>query len=78
VAAAGRLGWAAAQEKERGGASGPRGNWSSRPKLRKRCRMNRNLFLFSKLIFQIKLSNVFEYLLNFDSNQSSQKYSATS
>jgi hypothetical protein len=33
-----------------------------------------NKFSFSNLIFQIQFSNVFEYLLNFDSNQSSQKY----
>jgi hypothetical protein len=29
---------------------------------------------FSNLIFQIKFSNVFKYLLKFDSNQSSQKH----
>jgi hypothetical protein len=34
-------------------------------------------FPFSDLIFQIQFSIVFEYLLNFDSNQSSQKYNAT-
>jgi hypothetical protein len=33
-----------------------------------------NKFYFSNLILQIQFSNVFEYLLNFDSNQSSQKY----
>jgi hypothetical protein len=31
-------------------------------------------FYFSNLIFQIQFSNIFKYLLNFDSNQSSQKY----
>jgi hypothetical protein len=31
-------------------------------------------FSFSNLTYQIPFSNVFEHLLNFDSNQSSQKY----
>jgi hypothetical protein len=58
------------------GTSGPKRKQLAGRIRGKKCRMNRNLFLFSKLIFQIKLSNVFEYLLNFDSNQSSQKYVA--
>jgi hypothetical protein len=70
-------GWAGPRPKRKNtGDERAKEKTASRPNPRKKCRMNRNLFLFSKLIFQIKLSNVFEYLLNFDSNQSSQKFVA--